>query len=573
MKNEIVLFTDGDVNIEVQINPEQETVWLTQKQMEVLFDVKHATVSEHISNILASGELDETSVGFSDRSTGGRKPKIYNLDMILSVGYRVNSKRGIAFRKWANNVLKQFILKGYAINEKRLQALKKTVDIQSRMLADALDIEEKDVLRAVNEYTDALILLDQYDHQTLSKPKGSTPVYRITYEECVQMVGQMKDSFETDVFGVEKEAGKVQGIIAAVYQSVFGQDAYPSLEEKAANLLYFMIKDHPYADGCKRIAASLFLEFLDKNNALFLDGEKRLSDGTLVAITLMIAESKPEEKDVMDRLDSAFRNCEKLQNHVRLLLDKGGLYKTYNGNLLFHGSIPLNEDGSLKEVQIYGKTYRGKELYDVLETYVRRAFFSVNEDEKRKGRDIMWYIWAAPNSPLFGKDKMTTFERYFIKDKETHKETKNAYYHLLENEEVVDNLLREFGLDPEKGHIINGHVPVHQSEGESPVKCNGKVLVIDGGFSRPYQKVTGIAGYTLVYNSYGLILSAHEPFTSAEEAVAKEQDIVSNRVAVHYNNKRTLVGDTDTGAALKERIGELIQLLEAYRKGIIKEKK
>ena len=281
MKNEIVLFTDGDVNIEVQINPEQETVWLTQKQMEVLFDVKHATVSEHISNILASGELDETSVGFSDRSTGGRKPPIYNLDMILSVGYRVNSKRGIAFRKWANNVLKQFILKGYAINEKRLQALKKTVDIQSRMLADALDIEEKDVLRAVNEYTDALILLDQYDHQSLSKPEGSTPVYRITYEECVQMVGQMKDSFETDVFG---------------------QDAYPSLEEKAANLLYFMIKDHPYADGCKRIAASLFLEFLDKNNALFLDGEKRLSDGTLVAITLMIAESKPEEKEVMVKL-------------------------------------------------------------------------------------------------------------------------------------------------------------------------------------------------------------------------------------------------------------------------------
>ena len=159
MKNEIVLFTDGDVNIEVQINPEQETVWLTQKQMELLFDVKHATVSEHISNILASGELDETSVGFSDRSTGGRKPKIYNLDMILSVGYRVNSKRGIAFRKWANNVLKQFILKGYAINEKRLQALKKTVDIQSRMLADALDIEEKDVLRrGIKRSQDAFLI-------------------------------------------------------------------------------------------------------------------------------------------------------------------------------------------------------------------------------------------------------------------------------------------------------------------------------------------------------------------------------------------------------------------------------
>ena len=302
MNNEIVIFTDGDVNIEVQINPEEETVWLTQKQMGELFGVKQATLSEHINNIIMSGELDETSIGFSDKSTGGRKPKIYNLDMILSVGYRVNSKRGIAFRKWANNILKQYIMKGYAINEKRLQALQKMVDIQSRMLADALDIEETDVLRAVNEYTDALLLLDQYDHQKLCKPTGNKPIYRITYEECVEMVGKMQDTFNTDVFGIEKENGKVAGIIAAVYQSAFGQEAYPSVEEKAANLLYFMIKDHPYADGCKRIAASLFLEFLDKNNALFQDGTKRLSEGTLVAITLMIAESKPDEKDVMVKL-------------------------------------------------------------------------------------------------------------------------------------------------------------------------------------------------------------------------------------------------------------------------------
>ena len=189
MTNEIVLFNDGNVNIEVQINPEQETVWLTQKQIETLFGVSHATVSEHISNILKSGELDDTSVGFSDKSTGGRKPKIYNLDMILSVGYRVNSKRGIAFRKWANNVLKQYIIKGYAINERRLLALEKTVDIQSRMLADALDIEESDVLRAVNEYTEALLLLDQYNHQTLCKLDGSSSIYRITYEEGVQIVG------------------------------------------------------------------------------------------------------------------------------------------------------------------------------------------------------------------------------------------------------------------------------------------------------------------------------------------------------------------------------------------------
>ena len=186
MNNEIVLFSDGDISVEVEINPEQETVWLTQKQMEILFDVKHATVSEHISKILESGELDETSVGFSDKSSGGRKPKVYNLDMILSVGYRVNSKRGIAFRRWANRVLKDYVVQGYAINEKRLKALERTVDIQTKMLADALDVEEADILKAVNQYTDALLLLDQYDHQLVPKPDGSEPIYRITYEECCQ---------------------------------------------------------------------------------------------------------------------------------------------------------------------------------------------------------------------------------------------------------------------------------------------------------------------------------------------------------------------------------------------------
>lgn len=302
MKNEIVLFTDGDINLEVELSPELETVWLTQKQMEELFDVKHATVSEHISNILSSGELDETSVGFSDKSSGGRKPKLYNLDMILSVGYRVNSKRGIAFRRWANAVLKQYIIQGYAINEKRLQALEKTVDIQTKMLACTLDVGELDILKAVNSYTEALMLLDKYDHQSLEKPEGNKPIYRITYKECCKMVSHMEDSFKSDVFGVEKEKGKVEGILAAVYQSVFCGDVYPSLEEKAANLLYFMIKDHPYADGCKRIAASLFLEFLARNNALYRDDNKIISDGALVAITLMIAESRPEEKEIMVNL-------------------------------------------------------------------------------------------------------------------------------------------------------------------------------------------------------------------------------------------------------------------------------
>ena len=279
------------------------------------------------------------------------------------------------------------------------------------------------------------------------------------------------------------------------------------------------------------------------------------------------------EKEMMDRLSSAFRNCEKLQNHMRMMLDVGGLYKVYNGNLLFHGSIPLNEDGSFKEVDVYGKICKGKELYDTLESYVRRAFYDTDNEEVEKCKDILWYIWAGPNSPLFGKDKMTTFERYFIAEKETHKEKKNAYYRLWESEEVVNAMLAEFGLDPEQAHIINGHVPVHQTEGESPVKCDGKVIVIDGGFSKAYRKVTGIAGYTLVYSSYGLTLTAHEPFTSVEAAVAEESDIVSNRVAVRYMPRRQLVEDTDRGKALKERIAELRQLLEAYRKGIIKEQK
>jgi len=260
--NEIVLFETEDGVISLSVPIEQETVWLTQEQMSELFDTARSSIAYHIGNIFKEKELEEyTSVEIFDRSTNNasRPPKYYNLDVIISVGYRVKSKRGIEFRKWANSVLKKYIIDGYAINEKRLHALEKTIDIQTRMIADALDVEEADVLRAVNKYTEALLLLDKYDHQLLQKPNGAIPVYKITYEDCKEMVSKMRDSFNTDVFGVEKEAGKVAGIIAAIYQSVFGEDAYPTIEEKAANLLYFMIKDHPYADGCKRIAASLFL--------------------------------------------------------------------------------------------------------------------------------------------------------------------------------------------------------------------------------------------------------------------------------------------------------------------------
>ena len=280
----------------------------------------------------------------------------------------------------------------------------------------------------------------------------------------------------------------------------------------------------------------------------------------------------PEEEDIMDRLEKAFTGCHKLREHMRFLLSKGGLYKVYNGNLLYHGCVPLDENGELKTVEIYGKKYRGQELYEALESYVRKGFFALDMVEKEKGKDMMWYIWLHPDSPLFGKDKMATFERYFLADKETHKDTKNAYYRFLENEEVLDRILGAFGLLSKGSHIINGHVPVKSKNGESPIKCGGKLLIIDGGFSRAYQKETGIAGYTLIYNSQGLRLVAHEPFQSKELAIENGSDIHSETVIVTQMLERKLVGDTDIGSKLKEEVADLEVLLEAYRNGTLTEK-
>ena len=275
-KNEIVLFETEDKAVKLDVKLGEETVWLNRNQIAELFGRDVKTIGKHINNALKE-ELDNSTVAnFATVQKEGvreveRHIEYYNLDMIISVGYRVKSKRGVEFRRWANSVLKQYMLEGYAVNNKRLEALEKTVEIQSKMLSSVLEVDGNEVLQAVNQYTKALTLLDQYDHQSLERPDGNEPIYRITYEECRRMVDNMEDTFKSDVFGVEK----------------------------AANLLYFMIKDHPFADGCKRIAASLFLEFLNKNNVLFKDGQKTISDGALVALTLMIAESRPDEKDIM----------------------------------------------------------------------------------------------------------------------------------------------------------------------------------------------------------------------------------------------------------------------------------
>lgn len=284
-------------------------------------------------------------------------------------------------------------------------------------------------------------------------------------------------------------------------------------------------------------------------------------------------ELTPEETEVMERLRQAFTRCDKLQKDVRFLFSKGGLYKVYNSNLLYHGCVPLDEEGNFLKVNVFGKEYSGKALYDILDTYARRGYYASRESgDKAKGEDILWYIWTGPNSPVFGKDKMTTFERYFIDDKETHVETKNAYYRLYDNEEIVDKILREFGLDTTKSHIVNGHVPVERKKGESPIKCNGKLLVIDGGFSKAYQHKTGIAGYTLVANSYGMRLVSHEPFESTEAAIRKESDIFSDSIVVETALRRQCVADTDIGVELKESIHQLEELLDAYREGVLVEK-
>ncbi|MDE6015605.1 MAG: fructose-1,6-bisphosphatase [Acetatifactor sp.] len=282
-------------------------------------------------------------------------------------------------------------------------------------------------------------------------------------------------------------------------------------------------------------------------------------------------ELSEEEDRLMLRLQHAFMRCEKLQRHVRFLYSKGGMYKIYNGNLLYHGCVPLNEDGSFQKVEIFGREYSGKALYDVLEYYARRGYYAKDSGERMAGQDMIWYIWTGAGSPVYGKFKMATFERYFISESETHKERKNSYYALYEQEEIVNKILKEFGLDPEGAHIINGHVPVEQIHGESPIKCGGKLLVIDGGFSKPYHKKTGIAGYTLVCNSRGMRLVAHELFESTEAAILKESDIISDTIEVETFQRRKRVADTDIGVDIKENIRYLEELLEAYREGSIME--
>ena len=282
----------------------------------------------------------------------------------------------------------------------------------------------------------------------------------------------------------------------------------------------------------------------------------------------------PEETALMQKLHHSFRVSEKLRKHIRTILSHGCMYNICNQNLLYHASVPLNDDGTLKDVEILGQKYQGKQLMSYIGQLVRSAYENDTEPElKAYARDYFLYLWCGKDSPLFDKSKMATFERYFLTDKDTYKEEKGAYFRLRDNAEVCDRILDAFGVMGQNRHIINGHVPVHASKGENPIKAGGRLMVIDGGFSEAYHSETGIAGYTLVYHSRGFELVQHEPFTSTNDAIRQGTDIKSTTQIVEMSAHRMLVADTDKGAELREQVSDLRQLLHAYRHGIIKEKR
>ena len=307
--NELILFETEDRAVTLTVPVNQEMVWLSRNQMAELFDRDIKTIGKHINNALKE-ELDNSTVAkfATVQNEGGREVErlieYYNLDVIISVGYRVKSKRGVEFRKWANSVLRQYILRGYAVNNNRIAQLGEVIQIMKRT-QNSLD--SKQVLSVIERYSTALDLLDAYDHQNMSRPKGNAATYVLTYEECMDIIANMRFGDESDIFGKEKD-GSFEGSIGNIYQSFAGQDLYPTLEEKAAHLLYFVTKNHSFLDGNKRIAATVFLYFLDRNGVLFIDGEKTIDDHTLVALTIMIAESKPDE---MEMMITVIMNCMK----------------------------------------------------------------------------------------------------------------------------------------------------------------------------------------------------------------------------------------------------------------------
>lgn len=406
------------------------------------------------------------------------------------------------------------------------------------------------VVRNCARYGNLSILEDAYGINILPLAEFS----RRTYEDDPCQGFALKGS--PDINEREhKMCMRIQKAMAMIQFKVEGQliDEYPS----------FGLSDRKLLDK---------VDF--KKGTVDLDGtEYELTDKLFLTVDPGdIYRLTPEEENVMRKLEAAFLGCEKLQRHMRFLLSAGSLYRIENNNLMFHACVPLNDDGTLKAANIFGEELAGRALYDRLDEWVRIAFNSNDPDLRKKGRDLIWYMWLGPASPLFAKSKMATFELYLIEEKEARKEVKNAFYKLVDDKEAMTHIFEDFGLDFDESRIICGHVPVKVKDGEDPIHCDGHVLMIDGGFSKAYQPTTGIAGYTLISNSHGFILAAHEPLDSTEAAIHNEADIFSTRRIVGTSTKRKLIADTDKGKELRLQIEDLKQLLSAYESGLLAEK-
>ena len=343
--------------------------------------------------------------------------------------------------------------------------------------------------------------------------------------------------------------------------------------QKAAAIMQFkvegkIIKDHPEYNMKNR----LLLDNIDyKKGTIEINGKcYKLNNTYFPTInTNNPYELTVSEQEVIEKLVQSFKNSEKLQRHIRFLYTNGNLYKVYNNNLLIHGCILMDDDGKFRKIDVDGEILQGKEYFDLIEKRVRQGYFADEGSEERKnGMDFLWYLWCGENSPIFCKDSMKTFERYYIEDEETWKEIKNPFYIFSQDENVCKEILEQFGIDPELGHIICGHIPVKYKKGENPIKASGKLLMIDGGLSKAYQETTGIAGYTLIFNSYGLVLVAHEKFSSTEDAIIQETDLHSSKQVVE-KVERKKIKDTDIGRELQEQIDDLNKLLQAYKSGAI----
>ena len=401
------------------------------------------------------------------------------------------------------------------------------------------------IIRICARYDNLNILEDDYGINIRPLSTFATEIYGD--DDCKEFIPK--------IFEYNKYSNSDKNIVAKIH--------------KAISIIQFklegnLIKRHPEYDMEDR----LLLDKIDyKKGIIEINNKKyKLTSNNFPTIDKDNPyELTAEEKEIIERLKESIMNSDILKKHVQFLYSKGNVYKIFNSNLLFHGCIPMDKNGEFLPVTLFGKTLSGKQYLDYIEEIVRKAYFERDE----KYTDLMWYFWCSEESPFFGKDKAATFERYFIEEKETHKEHKNPYYELISREEICDKILKEFGLNPEESHIINGHVPVKEKDGESPIRGNGKLLVIDGGFAKSYRKQTGRAGYTLTYNSYGLMLSANEPFDSKMDAIINETDIKYDIMVKQKEGNRKRVADTDIGKELKKEIEGLKMLYSAYIDGVL----